>query len=189
MIPRLQKKISAAYPAGGVAAPGLAFSEYNPGCETTIGGGVAEADLLGVFGREGTYAATAWPLQSITSNFLVAAFDLYRNYDGNGAIVGDLAVQANTTDAQTTSVYAFAHSDGSAGIELVAINKKASVQSVTVQIASAASLTGATLYQLAGKTAAVAKVSGTAPTPSCAAGTCTLAYSMPAMSATTIVLR
>ena len=189
MIPRLQKKIAAAYPAGSIAAPGLAFSEYNPGCETTIGGGVAEADLLGVFGREGTYAATAWPLQSITSNFLVAAFDLYRNYEGNGAVVGDLAVQATTTDAKNTSVYAFTHSDGSAGIELVAVNKKTSTQAVTIQIASAASLTSATLYQLAGKTAAVAKVSGTSPVPSCAAGTCTLTYTMPSTSATTIVLR
>jgi mannan endo-1,4-beta-mannosidase len=77
---------------------------------------VAEADLLGVLGREGVYAATAWPLQGrTTGNFLIAAFDLYRSYDGNGAIVGDLAVQANTTDNKNTSVYAFAHSDGSAG--------------------------------------------------------------------------
>jgi mannan endo-1,4-beta-mannosidase len=144
--------------------------------------------LLGVFGREGAYAATAWPLQSISDNFLVAAFDLYRNYDGNGAVVGDLAVQANTTDSKNTSIYAFAHSDGSAGIELVAVNKKSSAQSVTIQIASPTALASATLYQLAGKTAAVAKVTATAPTPSCDGGTCTLTYAMPSMSATTIVL-
>ena len=189
MIPRLQKKIAAAYPAGGVAAPGLSVSEYNPGCETTIGGGVAEADLLGVFGREGVYAATAWPLQSITGNFLVAAFDLYRNYDGNGAIVGDRAVQASSSDSKNASVYAFAHSDGSAAVDVVAINKKTTAQSVTVQIANAPALTTATLYQIAGKTAAVAKATGAAPTVTCAAGTCTLVYAMPAMSATTMILR
>jgi hypothetical protein len=50
-------------------------------------------------------------------------------------------------------------------------------------------LTSATLYQLAGKTAAVARVGGTAPAVSCAGGACTLVYTMPAMSATTIVLR
>jgi mannan endo-1,4-beta-mannosidase len=189
MIPRLQKKIAAAYPVGGVAAPGLAFSEYNPGCETTIGGAVAEADLIGVLGREGVYAATAWPLQAIAGNFLVAAFDLYRNYDGNGAIVGDLAVQASSSDYKNASVYAFAHSDGSAAVDVVAINKKTSAQSVVVQIADAPALTGATLYQIAGKTAAVAKATGSAPTVTCAAGTCTLTYSMPAMSATTMILR
>jgi len=129
MIPRLQKKIAAAYPAGSIAAPG----------------------------REGVYAATAWPLKDASGNFLIAAFDLYRNYDGNGAIVGDLAVQATTTDPKNTSVYAFAHSDGSTAVDVVAINKKTSTQSVTVQIAGAPALTAATIYQIAGKTAAVAK--------------------------------
>jgi Glycoside hydrolase family 44 len=189
MIPRLQKKIASAYPAGGTAAPGLAFSEYNPGCETSIGGGLAQADLLGVFGREGVFAATAWPMHSTTANFLVAAFDLFRNYDGNGAVVGDLAVLANSSDYKNISVYAFAHSDATAGIEVVAVNKNASAQSVTIQLAGGPALTSATLYQLAGKTAAVARVGGTAPAVSCAGGVCTLVYTMPAMSATTIVLR
>jgi hypothetical protein len=189
MIPRLQKKIASAYPAGGIPAPGLSFSEYSPGCETSAGGGVAQADLLGVFGREGVFAATAWPLQATTGSFLVAAFDLFRNYDGNGAVVGDLALLANSSDYKTTSVYAFAHSDGTAGIEVVVINKSASPQSATIQLASAPALTSATLYQLAGKTAAVARVGGTAPAIACVGGACTLAYTMPAMSATTIVLR
>ena len=189
MIPRLQKKIASAYPAGGIPAPGLSFSEYSPGCETSAGGGVAQADLLGVFGREGVFAATAWPLQATTGSFLVAAFDLFRNYDGNGAVVGDLALLANSSDYKTTSVYAFAHSDGTAGIEVVVINKSASPQSATIQLASAPALTSATLYQLAGKTAAVARVGGMAPAIACVGGVCTLAYTMPAMSATTIVLR
>ena len=189
MIPRLQRKIATAYPAGGVAAPGLAFSEYNPGCEQTIGGAVAEADLLGVMGREGVYAATAWPLQSTTGNFLVAAFDLYRNYDGNGAVVGDLAVQASSSDYKSATVYAFSHSDGSAAVDVVAVNKKTTAQSVTVQIANAPALTTATVYQIAGKAAAVAKAAGAAPAIACAVGACTLSYSMPAMSASTIVLR
>jgi len=189
MIPRLQKKIASAYPAGGTAAPGLSFSEYNPGCETSIGGGVAQADLLGVFGREGVFAATAWPMHSTTANFLVAAFDLFRNYDGNGAVVGDLAVLADSSNYKTASVYAFAHSDATTGIEVVAINKNASAQSVTIQLADVPALTSATLYQLAGKSAAVARVGATAPAVSCAGGACTLVYTMPAMSATTIVLR
>jgi hypothetical protein len=151
-------------------APGLSFSEYNPGCETSIGGGVAQADLLGVFGREGVFAATAWPMHSIIANFLVAAFDLFRNYDGNGAVVGDLAVLANSSDYKNTSVYAFAHSDATAGIEVVAINKNTSTQSVTIQLAGVPALTSATLYQLAGKTAAVARVGGTAPGVFCAGG-------------------
>jgi mannan endo-1,4-beta-mannosidase len=189
MIPRLQRKIAAVYSDASLPVPGVSFSEYNAGCETSIAGGVAEADLLGIFGREGVFATTAWPLQSLTSNFLLAAFDLFRNYDGGGAVVGDLAVQANTSDSKSTSVYAFAHSDAAAALDVVAINKKTTAQTVTIQIANAPTLSSATLYQLAGKTAAVAAASGTAPTLSCAGGTCTLTYAMPAMSATTIVLR
>ena len=189
MIPRLQKKIAAVYSDASLPVPGVSFSEYDAGCETTIGGGVAEADLLGIFGREGVFAATAWPLQSLAGNFLLAGFDLFRNYDGNGAAVGDVAVQANTSDNKSTSVYAFTHSDAAAAVDVVAINKKTTAQTVTIQFASAPALSSATLYQLAGKTAAVAGVTGAAPAVSCAGGTCTLTYAMPAMSATTIVLR
>ncbi len=63
VIPRLFRKIAAAYAGTSAPLPDLSFSEYNPGCETAISGGVAEADLLGIFGREGVFAATAWPLQ------------------------------------------------------------------------------------------------------------------------------
>jgi hypothetical protein len=188
MIPRLLGKIAAAYP-GGSTAPGLSFSEYNAGCELSIGGGVAQADLLGVFGREGAFAATAWPLESTSANFLIAAFDLYRNYDGNGAVVGDTAVMATTSEVRATSVYAFTHSDGSPGAEIVAINKQASPQSVSLQISNVPALASATLFQLAGSNAVVAKALGSPPTPVCGSSTCSMTYVMPAMSATTLVLR
>ncbi len=189
LIPRLLKKIAAIYPAGGTAAPGISFSEYNAGCETTAAGGVAEADLLGIFGREGVFAATAWPLQSTNSNFLVAGFDLYRNYDGSGTAVGDLAVLANTSDYQTTSVYAFVSSQNAGAVDVVAVNKETSAQSVTIRIADAPALSVASLYRLAGTSATVSAVAGTAPSVACNAGTCTLTCAMPAMSATTITLR
>lgn len=193
MIPKLQKKIAAAYAGTGIAAPELSFSEYNAGCETAISGGVAQADLLGIFGREGVFAATAWPLKcgssGCGSNFLVAAYDLYRNYDANGAVVGDTAILASTSESKMTSVYAFTSSTNANAVDVVAINKNSSAQSVTITIANAPALTTATLYRLAGTTPTVAPVTGTAPAISCSSGTCTLVYSMPAVSATTIILR
>ena len=193
MIPKLQRKIAAAYAGTGITAPGISFSEYNAGCETAISGGVAQADLLGIFGREGVFAATAWPLKCDTSgcgsNFLVAAYDLYRNYDANGAVVGDTAILATTSESKMTSVYAFSSSANANSVDVVAINKNASAQSVTIVIANAPALTTATLYRLAGTSPAVAPVAGTAPVVSCSGGTCTLVYSMPAVSATTIILR
>jgi hypothetical protein len=185
MIPRLLRKIAAAYTKN---APGLSFSEYNSGCETAIAGAVAQADNLGIFGREGVYAATAWPLQSLTNNYLVAAYDLYRNYDGNGAVVGDTAVSAITTDATDTSVYAFTHSDEASSVEVVAINKQTKSQSVTIAIAHPPALKTASAYDIVDGKAAVAAESS-APTITCTCAACTLSYTLPAMSATTLVLR
>jgi hypothetical protein len=191
MIPRLLGKIATAY--GSATAPGLSFSEYNPGCETQIEGGVAEADLLGVFGREGLYAATAWPLKPIASgttltNYLIAAFDLYRNYDGKGAVVGDTTVLASTSDVNNTSVYAFTHSGAANAVDVVAVNKNAAPVTVAVEIASAPALTTTAVYQLtSGKVGVV--TGSAAPAPSCTGGTCTLTVTLPATSAVTIVLR
>jgi Glycoside hydrolase family 44 len=193
MIPRLLGKISTAYTGKSTAAPGLSFSEYNAGCETTIEGGVAQADLLGIFGREGVYAATAWPLKTVANgatlvNYLVAAYDSYRNYDGKGTVVGDTTVGATTSDVEDTSVYAFAHSTDASLVDVVAINKTSASLSFTVNIANAPALTAATLYELTSAKVGVTAVGGTAPSVTCAAGTCSLTYTMPALSVTTIAL-
>jgi hypothetical protein len=193
MIPRLLGKIDTAY-SGKSAEPGLSFSEYNPGCETTIEGGVAEADLLGIFGREGVFAATAWPLQAITdsnkqlTNYLVAAYDLYRNYDGQGSTVGDTAVYAQTSDVENTSVYAFTQSGDPAKVDLVVVNKGSASLSATIAIASAPTLTTAAGYILQNGKAGVVPVTSGAPTVSCSDGTCRVTYTLPATSATTIAL-
>jgi hypothetical protein len=189
VIPRLLEKMAAAYAGKATAVPGLSFSEYNSGCETAISGGVAQADLLGVFGREGVFAAMAWPLQDATGNYLLAAYDLYRNYDGQGSVVGDTAVLATTSDAKNTSVYAFTHADDATRVELVAINKQGTAAEVTVQIASAPAFKTATLYNLIPGSPAVTAAAGSAPAVSCTGGTCTLTLNMPATSATTVVLR
>jgi hypothetical protein len=194
MIPRLLGKIATAY-GTKTAAPGLSFSEYNPGCETQIEGGVAEADLLGIFGREGVFAATAWPLQQIVNgsnqltNYLVAAYDLYRNYDGKGAVVGDTTVMAATSDVERSSVYAFAHSDDASKVDLVAVNKTNAALPVSIEIADAPMLKAATLYELASAKTAVVPVSGTAPAVTCVSCNCTVSYTLPAMSVTTLVLQ
>jgi mannan endo-1,4-beta-mannosidase len=188
IISRMLTKIDTAYAGSNLAEPGLSLSEYNFGCETTIAGGVAEADGLGVFGREGLYASTVWPLQSLTGNYLPPAFDLYRNYDGSGSTVGDLAVGASTSDTANTSVYAFAHTGNKNQLELVAINKSSTATTIGASIANAASFTTATAYNLVSGNPAVVPA-GSSPSLSCTGSTCSLGYTLPAVSATTIVLR
>jgi hypothetical protein len=188
-IPRLQKKVSAAYAGKATAAPGVSFSEYNAGCELAIEGGVAEADLLGIFGREGVFAASAWPLQTSTGNYLEAAYALYRDYDGKGSVVGDTTVSATTTDAKNTSVYAFTHSSDGTAVEVVAINKNATAQTVSIVLHSSPSFSSVAVYQLVSGSAAVVAASGAAPKVTCSCCTCELSFSMPATSASTLVLR
>jgi Glycoside hydrolase family 44 len=55
LLPRLKAKIAAHYPGTK-----LAFTEYDFGGGNDISGGVAEADVLGIFGAEGVYAASYW---------------------------------------------------------------------------------------------------------------------------------
>jgi hypothetical protein len=134
------------------------------------------------------YASTVWPLQSLTNSYLLPAFDIYRNYDGNSSTVGDLAVTATTSDTANTSVYAFAHSADANELELVAINKNSTGTPAAITISNAAAFTTATAYNLVdGNPAVVAAAAN--PSVSCSGGTCTLSYTMPATSATTVVLR
>jgi mannan endo-1,4-beta-mannosidase len=194
MIPRMLGWIATAYASNSAMAPGYSISEYDMGCDAQIEGGVAQADLLGVFGREGLFGATMWPLTTVAAtdgtlaNYSVAAFDLYRNYDGNGGTVGDTAVSATTSDVPDTSVYAFTNSTHAGQIDVVAINKLGSATSVTLTLAHAPPLTTVSLYHLVDGTIGVTAMAGS-PSVTCSGGTCTIEYTMPPTSATTMVLR
>jgi len=193
MIPRVLGWIASAYAGHSDLAPGYSISEYNVGCEDQIEGGVAEADLLGVFGREGLFAATIWPLTTVANgttlvNYPVAAFDIYRNYDGSGSVVGDTTVYASTSDVADTSVYAFTSSTNASEVDLVMINKLGTGTPVAITVAHAATLTTAKAYNLVNGTVGVTSASAT-PTVTCTAGGCTATYIMPATSATTLVLK
>ena len=95
------------------------------------------------------------------------------NYDGAGSVVGDTAVRATTTDTKNTSVYAFTHSDDVTSVEVVAINKQATAETVTVQIASSPAFQTATLYNLVPGKPRRGRRDGQRPAVTCASGACT----------------
>ena len=103
MIPRLLgQDRDGVYAGNATAAPGLSFSEYNRGCETRSRAASPRPTCSASSAAKGVFAATAWPLQTVTSNgalanYLVAAFDAYRNYDGKGSAVGDTDGERTTT--------------------------------------------------------------------------------------------
>src|SRR5690606_36395816 len=100
LLPRLQDKIDDHYPGTR-----LAITEYSYGGGAHISGGIAQADVLGIFGRHGLFAATTWRLDE-DQRFIYGAFDMFRNFDGNGGSFGDTRIRATTSDIESTSVYA-----------------------------------------------------------------------------------
>lgn len=116
LIPHVQESIDTFYPDTK-----LAFTEYSFGGANQISGGVAQADVLGIYGKYNVYAATAWLLES-DSSYIAAAFRLFRNYDGANSGFGDISVNASMSDKETSSVYASIDSD-TGDLHVVVINK------------------------------------------------------------------
>lgn len=181
LIPRVQEKITANYP--GTL---LSFSEYNYGGGNHISGAIAQADVLGIFGREGVFAAAMWEMD-MDQRFIYGGFSMFRDYDGAGAAFGDVSVQADNSDIAQASVFASVDSAGSNRVVLVAINKSSSALTAGITVAHTAALTVADAFVLSGTNPAPQRVAAAAA-PTIAA-TNAVRYTMPAMSVTTIVLR
>jgi hypothetical protein len=143
LIPRMMNKISDHYPGTG-----LALSEYYLGGTYNIAGGIAQADALGIFGREGVFAATRWGDMAGSNNFLPGAFAMYLNYDGAGGRVGDQSIPVSDTDTVDTSVYAATDSVISNRLWVVAINKTAGALPVRVSVSGGVSFNAWSVYQL-----------------------------------------
>jgi hypothetical protein len=140
MIPRMKNWVDNYYPGTKIA-----ITEYNWGALDHINGALAQADVLGIFGREGLDMATLWgpPDSSQPGAF---AFRIYQNYDGAGSRFGDIGVQATSSDQGTLSVYAAQRSADSA-VTVVIINKTANGLTSSVSLAGFSPLQTAAGYQ------------------------------------------
>ena len=116
LIPRMKEWVNANYPGTK-----LAITEYSWGAEGHISGAIAQADVLGIFGREGVYLATFWggldPARPIYKTF-----KLYRNYDGNNSTFGDTSVSATVANPDNVSAFA-AQRSGDGALTIMVINK------------------------------------------------------------------
>ena len=174
LLPRLQEIIDARYPGTG-----LAITEYNYGGTDHISGGVAQADVLGIFGRY-RVAANFWALSSANS-YVHAAFQLYRNYDGAGAAFGDVSLGADASDNARAAVHAARRADGK--LTVVATNRsRTAAQNAQFQftLASNRSIVAVRAFRLSA--AGGAQVQTLANPP--AVSGLTFNDSLPAMSAT-----
>ncbi|HOP99120.1 MAG TPA: glycoside hydrolase family 44 protein [Verrucomicrobiota bacterium] len=122
LIPRMREWVETHYPGTKIG-----ITEYNWGAENHINGATAQADILGIFGREGLDLATRWTTpEPGTPTF--KAMQMYRNYDGNGSAFGDVSVFAGGPDPDNVSVFAALRS-GNGALTLMAINKQLSITS------------------------------------------------------------
>jgi Glycoside hydrolase family 44 len=135
LIPRMKNWVNTYYPGTK-----LAITEYWLGAQTAsdVNGGLAQADLLGIFGREGVDVAMMWPeaYPNLTSTDPVTyAFRLYRNYDGAGGSFGDTSVSATSADQGQLSIYAAQRTADSA-LTIMVINKTPNDLSSPVSISN-----------------------------------------------------
>jgi mannan endo-1,4-beta-mannosidase len=115
MIRNVQTSITKNYPGTK-----LSISEYDYGASAHISGGIAQTDVLGIFGAYRVYMATHW---GSIDGFLRPAYSIFRNYDGKNGMFGDMHVRAATTNAASSSAYASTHSNDANTADLVLINK------------------------------------------------------------------
>lgn len=101
LIPRLRHWVDDYYYPG---TP-IAITEYNWGAETTMNGATAQADVLGIFGREGLDMAIRWATPP-TGSPAYLAMRLYRNYDGKKSTFGETSIAAHVADPDHLSAFA-----------------------------------------------------------------------------------
>jgi hypothetical protein len=92
LLPTLKRMVDTYYPGTGIAV-----TEWSFGREMDVSGAIAAADVLGIFAREGVFAATTWPMSS-SDGCLASAMKAYLSYDGAKSRFGDTYVPTTVSD-------------------------------------------------------------------------------------------
>lgn len=129
LIPRMHQWVADNYPGTKIA-----IGEYNFGALKHMNGALAQADVLGIFGRERLDMATLWPSYQFNVNDPAAyAFRMYLNYDGEYGKFGDRSVKATSSDQGQLAIYA-AYRTSDQALTVIVINKTDGAISSPVQL-------------------------------------------------------
>ena len=143
LIPLLKGWVSKYYYAG---TP-VAVTEYNWGDEAHINGATTQADILGIFGREGLDMATRWTVPAAgTPTF--KAMQIYRNYDGNDSGFGDVSVKTVAPNPDNLSAFAAQRTTGGALTVMVISKVLTGATPVTLNLGHFTASGTAAAYQL-----------------------------------------
>ncbi len=116
LIPRMRSWVNQYY----VRGTPIALTEYSWGGENSMNGATAQADVLGILGREGMDIATRW-IAPKPETPVYKSMKIYRNYDGKGSGFGTVSVKDETPDPDHVSSFAALRPDGA--LTIIAINK------------------------------------------------------------------
>ncbi|MGD1108377.1 MAG: glycoside hydrolase family 44 protein [Terracidiphilus sp.] len=175
-----------------------AIDEYNFGGMEAINGALTQADILGIFGREGLDLGTMWPTEDPSEQIPgMMAFAIYRNYDGNKSTFGDTVLPSTSTasgaDAEgQLAVYGAQRTKDSA-ITIMVINKTYGALTSTISLENFSALSGtkAQVYQYSNANLnAIVQEAGVSVTPPTGSGTTSTIsnYTFPAQSITLFVV-
>lgn len=140
LIPRMREWVEANYPGTK-----LAITEYNWGGLEHINGAVAQADILGIFGREALDMALLWDPGDVNAPF-AHAFRIYRNYDGAGSKFGELSLPAQSSDQEALAIYA-ARRQHDQALTVVVVNKSFATLRSTIEFEGLSGAATAEQYQ------------------------------------------
>lgn len=134
LIPRLKELAAKVKPELKVA-----LGEYNFRAEKDVAGGIAQAELLGIFGLHGLYMANYWtiPPENTPPSF---AFKMFRNYDGAKSTFGNVLVHNSYEIQDEGSVFSAVHRDKRI-LTIMVINKKVD-RELNYEVAVPASIQG-----------------------------------------------
>ena len=130
LIPRVKAWINQYAPGTKLAITEYAWDNENDLHVDTISGGVAQAELFGIFAREGVDLATRWTAPA-PNGFDERAFRLFLNYDGAGTKVQGDSVAATTADIDQIGAYAF---HDSTRLMILLTNKDSAAHDVSITL-------------------------------------------------------
>lgn len=182
ILPRLQQSIEDYYPGTD-----LAITEYDYGAKDAISGGLAQVDVLGAFGAYGVDIATLWGINE-EDDYAASAFELYRNYDGEGSTYGNTAVQVRTSDRKNVSVYASIEDDDPSMLHVILINKNQDGPfEMQFEVESSATYTSSEVWSFDAESSAITQEAAIEENAELSGNT--FNYVLPRMTAAHIILR
>jgi PKD repeat protein len=176
LIPRLRNWVNTYYDAG----TSIGITEYNWGAEGHINGATTQADILGIFGREGLDIAARWTTPD-PSTPTYKAIKMYRNYDGSQSTFGNVSVSATGPNPDNVSAFAAERTSDGALTVMVISKYLSGATPVSIALNNFATTGTAKVYQLTSSNV-ISHLSDLSFTSS------TVTFTAPAQSITLLVL-